>query len=158
MTFSAKSAKAFACAVEKFCTKFCSGKRECMRKRIFAGCKIHQNVIKIIKHSRYVWTRTAYDSRCKVIYLARYAAYNMHYGGFREIPQKVCGGDILHLMTYAFFLKCPKIEHIQFRCFSRFKIDHVFFLEIPHFFMLKNLEMPHFYLILKMGKEPKMNM
>ena len=26
-----------------------------------------------------------------------------------------------------FFLKCPKIEHIQFRCFSRFKIDHVFF-------------------------------
>ena len=33
-----------------------------------------------------------------------YAAYDMH-----------------------FFLKCPKIEHIQFRGFSRFKIDPVFF-------------------------------
>ena len=51
-----------------------------------------------------------------------------------------------------FFLKYPKIEHILFQCFYRFKIDHVFFLEMPHFFMFVFPEMPHFsHLILKLG-------
>ena len=47
------------------------------------------------------------------------------------------------------FLKCPKIEPSHFRFFCHFKIDHVFFLEMPHFFIFENLEMN---LILKMGK------
>ena len=52
-----------------------------------------------------------------------------------------------------FFLKCPKIQHIQFRWFSHFKIDHAFFLEMTHFLLFVFPEMPHFsYLILKMGK------
>ena len=61
------------------------------------------------------------------------------------MSQKVCEGDILHEMAYGFFfLKCPKIEHIQFRFFSRFKIDHVLLLEMTHFFMFEIPEMHHF--------------
>ena len=58
------------------------------------------------------------------------------------MPQKVCEGDILHVMAYAFFPEMPQIEHSHFRFFSRFKID-VFFLEMPHFFMFEIPEMPH---------------
>ena len=37
---------------------------------------------------------------------------------------------------WIFFLKCPKTEHIQFRCFSRFKIDHVIFSRnVPLFYV-----------------------
>ena len=67
------------------------------------------------------------------------------------MPQKVCGGYILHVMAYAFFPEMPQIEHIHSRFFSRFKNDQVFFLEMPHFFMFVFAEMPHFsHLILKM--------
>ena len=58
------------------------------------------------------------------------------------MPQKVCGGRILHVM--AFFLKCPKIEHSHFGFFSRFRIDHVLFSRNTPLFMFENLEMPHF--------------
>ena len=42
-----------------------------------------------------------------------------------EMPQKVCGGDIFHVMAYAFLLNCPKIEHIHYWWFFHYKIDHV---------------------------------
>ena len=67
------------------------------------------------------------------------------YGRFLEMPQKVCEGDILHVMAYASFLKCPKIEAIQFRCFSRFKIDHVFFSRnAPLFYVRFSWNAPFF--------------
>ena len=43
-----------------------------------------------------------------------------------------------------FFLKCPKIEHINFRCFSSFKIDHVFFSRNSPLFMFVFPEISHF--------------
>ena len=46
------------------------------------------------------------------------------------------------LLVIAFVFKFPKIEHIQFRFFSRFQIDHVLFLETPHLFIFEDFEMP----------------
>ena len=40
------------------------------------------------------------------------------------MPQKVCGGKILHVMTYAIFPEM--LEHIHFWFFSRFQIDQLF--------------------------------
>ena len=44
------------------------------------------------------------------------------------MPQKAFEGGMFHVRADAFSLRCPKIEHIHFRIFSRFQIDHVFFL------------------------------
>ena len=44
-----------------------------------------------------------------------------------------------------FFLKCPKIEHIHFRLFSRFKIDHVLFSRnAPLFYVRFSWNAPFF--------------
>ena len=65
------------------------------------------------------------------------------YGGLLEMPQKVCGADILHVMGYAFVFKCPKIEPIHFRFFFRFQIDHVFFSRnAPIFYVRYSLNVP----------------
>ena len=54
------------------------------------------------------------------------------------MPQKLCGGYILHVTTYAFFRECPKIGDIHFRFFSRFKIGHVLFSSKCPTFYVRN--------------------
>ena len=46
--------------------------------------------------------------------------------------QKVCGGDILHVMAYAFFPEMPKNRTYSISVFSRFKI---FSRNIPRFYV-----------------------
>ena len=49
------------------------------------------------------------------------------------MPQKLFERCILHVGAYAFFSECPKIEYIHFRCFFRFKTDHIFPRNAPLF-------------------------
>ena len=60
------------------------------------------------------------------------------------MPKNACERGIYHVMEYAFFSKCPKIEDVHFRFIFCFSIEYVFFFEMPHFSMLNFFEMPHF--------------
>ena len=61
------------------------------------------------------------------------------------MPQKVCGGDILHVMTFARnFWNAPKSNSFSFSLFSVRKLITCLFLKCPIFNMLENFEMPNF--------------
>ena len=67
------------------------------------------------------------------------------YGGVLEMPQKVCGGDILHVMAFARnFWNAPKSNSFSFSLFSVRKLNTCLIFEMPHFFKLEIFEMPHF--------------
>ena len=95
-----------------------------------------------------------------------------YYRGYHEMPQKVCGGDILHVTAYAIFPEMPQNRTVSVFLFFLFEIwSRVFFLKCPTtlfvfpkmpqnrivsvflFFSLRNLitcffpEMPHFYFV-----------
>ena len=59
------------------------------------------------------------------------------------MPQKAFERGIYHVMAYAFFSKCPKIEDFHFRYIFCFLINHVLFFEVPHFSLLDFFERPH---------------
>ena len=58
-------------------------------------------------------------------------------GRLLEMPQNVCGGDILHVIAYAFISsKIPQKSNIfNFGDYPIFKSITCFFLEMPHFFI-----------------------
>ena len=73
------------------------------------------------------------------------------------MPQKSCERWFCHVIAFAYYLKCPKIEEIHFRFF--FDPFEGFLYEIPDIFMSEIFEMFHFYYfqnqIGKMGNSNK---
>ena len=66
------------------------------------------------------------------------------YGELLEMPQKVCGGDILHVMAYTFVFEMPQNRTLFiFGDFPVLKLVTCFFLEMSHFFMFEDFEIPH---------------
>ena len=61
------------------------------------------------------------------------------------MSQKVCGGDIFHVMAYAFFSEMPQNRTVSvFLFFSVRNLITCLIFEMPHFFKLEIFEMPHF--------------
>ena len=55
------------------------------------------------------------------------------------MPQKVCGGCILHVMAFAFVFKMPQNRTLFiFGDFPVLKLVTCFFLEMPQFFMFED--------------------
>ena len=51
------------------------------------------------------------DNRLEVaaiLFKGKFSIYGPYYERFLEMPQKVCGGDIFHVMAYAFFSEMPQ--------------------------------------------------
>ena len=69
----------------------------------------------------------------------------INYAGYHEMPQKVCERCIFHVRPYAFYFEMPQNRRLSFSAhFLIFQTSHVFFFEMPRFFMFKFFEMPHF--------------
>ena len=61
-----------------------------------------------------------------------------------KCPKKHVKENFVMWWNFLNFLKSPKIEEFHFRFIFSFKIHHVLFFEMPHFFMFEFFEMPHF--------------